>query len=77
MRTTIDIPDPLLVRVKRVAAERKTTVRMLMLDALERSLDQKAEPFQLRDAAVGGGDEVDAGAINDAIDQQRDFAFIP
>ena len=78
MRTTIDIPDPLMKRVKRAAAGRKTTVRMLVLDALERSLADKPKSFKLRDAASGNpSNKVDAASINRAIDEQREGSFAP
>ena len=78
MRTTIDIPAALMERVKRAAARRKTTLRRLVLDALEQSLKQKSERFELRDAAVGSSvATVDAAAINRAIDEQREQGFQP
>ncbi len=65
-------------RVKRAAARRKTTLRRLVLDALEQSLKQKPERFELRDAAVGcSSATVDAGRINHAIDELRQQAFQP
>ena len=73
MRTTIDIPDHLMKRAKRVAAQRKTTLRGLMLDALERSLSEKSKPFELRDASVGPETRsVDSASINRAIDELRE-----
>ncbi len=78
MRTTIDIPDPLMKRVKRAAAGRKTTVRMLVLDALERSLADKPQSFTLRDASEGNPSrKLDAATINRAIDEQREGPFNP
>lgn len=78
MRTSIDIPDALMERVKRAAARRKTTLRRLVLDALEQSLKQKPERFELRDASVGSSSAtVDAGRINHAIDELRQHAFQP
>lgn len=74
MRTTIDMPDGLFKRAKKAAAERHTTLRMLMVDALERSLNEPPSgSFRLQDAAVGyGAEKVDAAAINQAIDEQRE-----
>ena len=71
------MPDALMARAKRVASERKTTLRVLMTDALERSLaEQPADGFRLRDASVGaGGRTVDSDAINRAIDEQREGPF--
>ncbi len=73
MRTTIDIPEHLMKRAKRVAAQRKTTLRGLMLDALERSLSAKPKLFELRDASVGPETpSVNSASINHAIDEMRD-----
>lgn len=81
MRTTIDMPDALMQRVKTVAAERKTTFRALVVDALERSLDPEPKDFRLEDAAVGESPRkaqpVENETINRAIDAQRDNPFIP
>jgi len=60
-------------RAKRAAAQRKTTLRMLMLDALERSLREKPSAFELRDASAGPPTRsVDPVSINRAIDEQRE-----
>lgn len=77
MRTTIDVPDALFKRAKKAAAERHTTLRMLMVDALERSLrETSATPFRLRDAAVGDPSEkVSVARIDQAIDDQREGSF--
>lgn len=65
-------------RVKQAAARRKTTLRRLVLDALEQSLKQRPERFELRDATVGSSAAtVDAAAINRAIDEQREQDFQP
>ena len=78
MRTSIDIPDALMERAKRAAARRKTTLRRLVLDALEQSLREKPQPFRLRDASAGNpADVVEAAAINQAIDEQRERDFQP
>lgn len=80
MRTTIDIPDSLLDRVKQVLQKRKTTFRSIVISALEKALEEDATPFVLRDASVG----VDQGAvaktvsvkeINRHIDELRDPAL--
>jgi hypothetical protein len=78
MRTSIDIPDALMERAKRAAAKRKTTLRRLVLDALEQSLREKPQPFRLRDASAGDpADVVEAAAITRAIDEQRERDFQP
>jgi len=58
MRTSIDIPDGLFARAKRLAHERKTTLRELAIEGLEAVLDRhrRSEPkFRLRDASFGEG----------------------
>lgn len=76
------MPDRLLKRVKQVAAERQTTFRALVVDALERSLAEKPRAFTIRDASVGpkpqrkgSKSEVTSEAINEAIDAQRESRF--
>lgn len=79
MRTTIDMPDDLLNRVKQVSAARKTTFRRLVIDALERTLAEAPQNFRLRDAAAGSQiqtqtqaeNRVSAATINKTIDEQR------
>ena len=80
MRTTIDMPDALMHRVKMTAAQRKTTFRALVVEALERTLDEPASSFELKDASVGSTrreDVVSSAAINELIDQQREARFHP
>ena len=84
MRTTIDMPDALMRRVKMIAAKRKTTFRALVVDALERTLDETPSTFELEDAAVGsssGDSEEEAivsnAAINERINSQRESRFDP
>jgi Arc/MetJ family transcription regulator len=81
MRTTIDMPDQLLARVKRFTAERNTTFRALVIDALEKVLEPPLREFRLRDASVGlkpqKGKGLDSDAINQAIDAQRESSFTP
>jgi len=43
MRTTIDLPDPLLERVKISAAKQQTTLRGLVIKGLETVLSQETE----------------------------------
>ena len=44
MKTTIDIPEPLYKKAKIRAVERGTTMRGLVLEALERVLESAPEP---------------------------------
>lgn len=74
MRTTLDLPEPLMKRVRRVLAERNQTFRALVIDALEQALSRESAPFRLRDASAGYSGEgggLSSEAINLAIDEQR------
>ena len=78
MRTTVDIPDSLMGRVKSCLIERKLTFRALVISALEQSLQEDSQPFRLRDASVGGnGEKVSNDTINQVIDSQRESTFQP
>lgn len=46
MRTTVTLPDPLLVRLKQVAAERHTSVTKLVVESVDRYLAE----YRSRDA---------------------------
>jgi len=75
MRTTIDMPDDLLKRARPLLAERKMTMRALVIDALERAIEAPVVSYRLRDASAGSADEeggVSSGAINRAIDEARE-----
>lgn len=74
VRTTIDIPDALFARAKRLAQARRTTFRDLAIQGLEAVLEQgrrQQKPFRLRDASFGEGglaeglDETDWERIRD------------
>jgi len=56
MKTTIDIPDPLLREVRKVARRENTTLRALVERGLRQVVAEKAErkPFRLRDASFDG-----------------------
>lgn len=73
------MPDALMRRAKTIAARRKTTFRALVVDALERTLEEKAGGFQLEDASVGAStrakNSVTNEQINEAIDEQRTPPF--
>jgi hypothetical protein len=74
MRTSIDLPDALLSRIKSRLHEQNITFRALVISALEQSLKEDTEPFQLRDASVGNPSQnpVSAEEINSMIDEQRE-----
>lgn len=76
MRTTIDVPDDLLKRAKPFLADRRMTLRALLIDALQSVIKSPMAPFKLRDASAGaeeGG--VSSEAINNAIDEARGPSF--
>lgn len=78
MRTTIDVPDDLLKRVRPLLAERKMTFRALVIDAVERVIQSPSAVFRLRDACAGHADEgavVPSDAVNRAIDAAREPSF--
>lgn len=57
MKTTVDIPDPLLAEARRTADREGTTLKALVEAGLRRVLAdrrEKATPFQLRDARFRG-----------------------
>jgi hypothetical protein len=56
MKTTLDIPDPLLREAREIAARERTTLRSLVEQGLRRILaEKKRKPrFRLRDASFKG-----------------------
>lgn len=56
MKTSIEISDPILRRVRALAARERTTVRALVEAGLRLLLDERERSagFRLRDASVGG-----------------------
>jgi hypothetical protein len=80
MRTTIDLPDAILTRAKKEAASRNTTLRALIIEALQSNLGRRTTRFTLKDASFGSdsvnpAERVGSGAINAAIDADREFSF--
>lgn len=75
MRTTIEMPDPLLREVKAIAAKRGTSVRAIVIESLETCLNRRPSAFKLRDASFGKGPAISNDAINDAIDASRETIF--
>ncbi len=69
MRTTVDIPEPLLDNAKRRAAERGVTLSVVLQDALIQHLNARpnteAPPFKL--VTVGGDGLVDPSINLDKI----------
>ncbi len=74
MKTTLDIADGLLIEAKRVAAQRRITLRALVEEALERALFAEAHEtgFRLRDSTVDGKG---AGGWHELTDDQRTAAM--
>ena len=56
MRTTVDLPDELVLEVQRIAREQKRTMRSVMEEALRGTIAkyQHAQGFKLSDASVAG-----------------------
>jgi hypothetical protein len=48
MRTTINLPDDLLTRLRRLAAESGTTLTAVIEDALREALARRKRPARLR-----------------------------
>ncbi len=68
MRTSFDIPDPLLNRAKKLARERGTTVRQLVLEALRSVVERASVPqgHRMRDLSFGEGGLVDGLSWSDS-----------
>jgi hypothetical protein len=75
MRTTIDLPAPILARAKRLAAERETTLSAVVTEALSLHLQGRRRPvdgpFEL---VVCGkpGDPFPTAAEIDAIEEEEE-----
>jgi hypothetical protein len=52
MKTTIDLPDEVLVKAKMLAAERRTTLRELVLEGLKRVTETPPEAEQAKRRAA-------------------------
>jgi hypothetical protein len=76
MRTSIDLPDALLAKAKRLAHARGTTLRELTIQGLEAVLERAQQPvrFRLRDASYGKGGLVE-GVDETDWDRLRDLAY--
>lgn len=68
MRTSIDIPDPLLRQAKRAARERGTTLRQLLLDGLRSVVgrEERVRRHRSKDLSYGEGGLVDGLSWSDA-----------
>lgn len=57
MKTTFDLPEPLLLKAKSIAAKNNTTLRALVETGLRKVIESEqltAKPFKLRTASVKG-----------------------
>ena len=56
MKTTVEIPDPLLEEARKVAARQDTTLRVLIIEGLRRVLAERKRSgaFRLRKATFRG-----------------------
>ncbi len=70
MKTTVEIDDALLVRARKLATERSTTLRHLIEEGLRHVVDAKPQkPFKLRDGSFGRGGMVRDFGWNKMLDE--------
>lgn len=76
MKTTIEIPDPLLAEARKVAAQERTTLKALTEEGLRRVIEDRKrnQPFKLRKVTFRGkGLHPDVG--EGSWSKIRDLAF--
>jgi hypothetical protein len=69
MRTSVDIPDPLLRRAKKVARERGVSLKQLVIDGLRTVVEREANApaaHRMNDRSFGQGGLVDGLSWSDA-----------
>ena len=56
MKTTLDIPDPLLREARKIAVRERTTLRALVEQGLRKIISEREAscPFRLRKVSFGG-----------------------
>ena len=75
MKTTIEIPDPLLAEARRAAEKAGVTLRALVEEGLRRVLrERRAEGFRLRRATFKGKG-VQPGVREGGWERVRDLAY--
>ena len=76
MRTTLDLPDALFKKAKRLARERKVPFRAVVAEALRRMLDQQPPrlSYELPDRAFRGDGLVE-GLVDSDWERIRDLAY--
>jgi hypothetical protein len=67
MRTSVDIPDPLFRRAKKLAREQGLTLRQLLVEGLRAMLERSAPAarYRMRDCSFGEGGLVSGLAWSD------------
>jgi hypothetical protein len=67
MRTSIDIPDPLLRRARKLARERGVSLKQLFIDGLRAVIerDSNTTPHTMRDRSFGEAGLVDGLSWSD------------
>jgi hypothetical protein len=57
MKTTVEIPDTLLGEARKIAARQQTTLRVLIIEGLRRTIAERkrTDAFRLRKATFRGG----------------------
>lgn len=68
MRTSFDIPEPLLRRAKKLARDRKTTLRQVVIDGLRAVVERNtgAVRHRMKDCSFGDGGLVDGLSWSDS-----------
>ena len=77
VRTSLDIPDSLFQRAKKLARERKTSLRALLLEGLSEILQRerpRADRYRMKDCSFGGGGLVEGLEWTDS-DRLRDLTY--
>ena len=76
MRTTLELPDALLSRAKRIAKQRRLTLKVVIADALRRYLDEqpRSAKFSLPDKSFRGDGLVEGLSESDW-DRIRELSY--
>ena len=77
MKTTIDLPEPLLDAARRAAEREGTTLKALVESGLRRVLAERQEkhgPFRLRDASFRG-EGLQPGVVGGSWEAVRDAIY--
>ncbi|MFZ5469360.1 MAG: type II toxin-antitoxin system VapB family antitoxin [Myxococcota bacterium] len=74
MRTTIELPDSLFAKAKKLARERGVPLRELVEEGLRRVVEERPARFRLEDASFRGDGLVE-GLDETDWDRIRDLAY--